>query len=153
MDFLIKCIGIIFIIGATSLLGVRSSLKLKKRADTLSWFVSAVCEIRDKVRSTGAEIPKIVEGLYAADRYFTVEAPFKVCLKNGALTEKDQKLLNEFFAGFGMGDIASQISRSDMYLNLLQKEYEAAEGEYAEKSRLYKQLGFFAGLSIAVMVV
>lgn len=153
MDFLIKCFGIVFIIASTSLLGVYSGFKLKSRADALSWYVSAVCEIRDKVRATSAEIPKIVDGLYGGDKFFTVSTPFKVRLKKGALTERDEKLLNEFFGGFGMGDTASQISRCDMYINLLQKEYEQAAKEYAEKSRLYKQLGFFAGLGIAVMVV
>ena len=153
MDFLIKGLGSVFIVASTTLLGVYSSVELKNRREALSWYVGAVSEIREKVRATSAELCKILTGLYGSEKYFTVEAPFKVRIKKGALKERDEKIINEFFGGFGMGDTDSQIARCDMYLALLQKNYEEAAREFGEKSKLYKQLGFFAGLSVAVMVV
>ena len=153
MPFLIKMVGFCFIVGATTLFGISLSKELKNRLQSLSWFLNLTDEIAEKIRYSSAELPQIVRSIYNYDTYLSVDEPFRVYLKNTGLDNDDKRMIEEFFAGLGLGDTESQIKRCGIYKRQLLRRYENADRQYTEKSKLYKKLGFFGGLTIVIILI
>ncbi|MBQ7106324.1 MAG: stage III sporulation protein AB [Clostridia bacterium] len=153
MPFLIKVIGFCFIVSATTLFGISLSKDLKGRMQSLNWFVNLTDEVAEKIRYSSAELPQIVRSIYNYDTYLSVDEPFRVCLKNTGLDNDDKRMIEEFFAGLGLGDTESQIKRCGIYKRQLLRRYENADRQYTEKSKLYKKLGFFGGLTIVIILI
>ncbi len=147
---MLKIIGIIGIITASTLLGFFFALKLKTRQTRLSNLCSFIEEIEMRIRS-GAELKKIFalsgKNVGICDDGYTV----KISPEN--LFKEDISILEEFFSGLGLGDTESQIKRCQVYLSLLKKQEESAAELVNSKSGLYSKLGFFAGLFISVMLI
>lgn len=153
MPFLIKVIGFCFIVCATTLFGISLSKDLKGRMQSLNWFVNLTDEVAEKIRYSSAELPQIVRSIYNYDTYLSVDEPFRVYLKNTGLDNDDKRMIEEFFAGLGLGDTESQIKRCGIYKRQLLRRYENADRQYIEKSKLYKKLGFFGGLTIVIILI
>ena len=153
MPFLIKVIGFCFIVCATTLFGISLSKDLKGRMQSLNWFVNLTDEVAEKIRYSSAELPQIVRSIYNYDTYLSVDEPFRVYLKNTGLDNDDNRMIEEFFAGLGLGDTESQIKRCGIYKRQLLRRYENADRQYTEKSKLYKKLGFFGGLTIVIILI
>ncbi len=153
MPFLIKVIGFCFIVCATTLFGISLSKDLKGRMQSLNWFVNLTDEVAEKIRYSSAELPQIVRSIYNYDTYLSVDEPFRVYLKNTGLDKDDKRMIEEFFAGLGLGDTESQIKRCGIYKRQLLRRYENADRQYTEKSKLYKKLGFFGGLTIVIILI
>lgn len=153
MPFLIEVIGFCFIVCATTLFGISLSKDLKGRMQSLNWFVNLTDEVAEKIRYSSAELPQIVRSIYNYDTYLSVDEPFRVYLKNTGLDNDDKRMIEEFFAGLGLGDTESQIKRCGIYKRQLLRRYENADRQYTEKSKLYKKLGFFGGLTIVIILI
>lgn len=153
MPFLIKVIGFCFIVCATTLFGISLSKDLKGRMQSLNWFVNLTDEVAEKIRYSSAELPQIVRSIYNYDTYLSVDEPFRVYLKNTGLDNDDKRMIEEFFAGLGLGDTESQIKRCGIYKRQLLRRYENADRQYTEKSKLYKKLGFFGGLTVVIILI
>ncbi len=153
MPLLMKIIGIAFIVFSTTAVGVNLSVGLKNRVKTLRWFIGATDEIGEKIRYTSAELGYIVGSIYGVEKYLEIKAPFSVTLKKNEMDEQDKKIINEFFSQLGMGDSESQIKRCQNYKRQLMRQSEDADKQLREKSKLYKMLGFFGGLTIAIVLL
>ncbi len=153
MPFLIKIIGFVFIVCSTTLFGIGLSKGLKRRTQTLNWFVGAIDEIAEKIRYSSAELPQIISSIYKYDTYLSVDEPFFVRLKSTGLDKQDQTTVEEFFEGLGLGDGESQVKRCATYKRQLLRRLEDADRQYNEKSRLYTKLGFFSGLGIVIILI
>ncbi len=153
MVFVIKAAGLISITAAATLIGFNLSGNLKKRAETLKWFVRAVEIIGDKIRYSSAELSKILDEIPAHDTYFKVLQPLKVKVLPNGLDTADIATIEEFFSRLGMGDVTEQLNICKMYTKELEFRYEDASREFGEKSKPIKTLGFFAGLGIAIILI
>lgn len=148
-----KTIGFILIVITGTAAGLNLSGKLKKRTIALKWYFLAINKIADKIGGTGAELYDIINTICGSTDYLVLKKPFAVDLKNTYLNTADRQAAEEFFAELGMGDSESQIKRCKIYANIFAQRLEAAEKEYNEKSKLYKMLGLFSGLSLAILLV
>lgn len=153
MVFLIKAAGLVLLTAAATLIGFNLSGNLKRRAETLNWYVKATGIIGDKIRYSSAELSKVLEEIPTHEAYFTVRYPFKVEVLANGLNAEDIATVNEFFSRLGMGDVAEQINLCKMYAKELMFRYEEARREFEEKSKPIKTLGFFAGLGIAIILI
>lgn len=151
--WIIKLIGVLFIVCSTTAVGINGSLKLRGRIDALQWYMIGITSVANGIRANTGEIAEIVKKLYLSEKYLTVKSPFAVELKKTDLTKNDERILSEFFSGLGMGDSESQIKRCKTYYDIISNCKRDAEKDYAEKGKLYKSLGFFAGLGIAVIII
>lgn len=153
MLFVIKFAGFILITAAATLTGVSLSAGLKKRAETLNWYVRTVGIIGDKIRYSSAELSTVLEEIPNHDGFFAVHSPFRVEVLQNGLNPEDAQTVNEFFSRLGMGDVAEQINICKMYMKELEFRYEDAKREFKEKSKPIKTLGFFAGLGISIILI
>ncbi len=153
MSVLTKLMGAVFLVCATTAVGINMSRELSYRVKSLEWFIGAIDEIGEKIRYTSAELAQIVGSIYSVDTYLTVNNPFSVTVKKCGICEQDEKIICEFFSQLGMGDGESQIKRCMNYKRRLMRQKEDADKQQQEKSRLYKMLGLFSGLGIAIVLV
>ncbi len=153
MPFLIKISGLVFIVSATTLFGIELSLRLRRRVGAINWYIKAVSEIGEKIRYTSAELAPIIGSIYDHQKYLIVDEPFSVSLRETGLDDADKQIVNEFFSGLGSGDTEEEIKRCSLYKRTLEKQLTFAEKAAAEKSRVYKMLGFFGGLGIAIILI
>lgn len=149
----IKLVGSVLLVASTFGIGVYAVNSLKKRAEALGFYSKLAGSVALQINSTAAELYDIVNTVYGCRDYLELSRPFKVRLKPCELSASEQKTVEEFFEGLGMGELEAQVKRCEGYAALFAEQYREALGEYREKSKLYKMLGLFSGLVIAIILV
>ena len=149
---LVKLIGALFL-SVTGFLSGKSFVdRLKKRSDVLSWHYKAIGKIGTYIGGTAKELEDIIKSISGYSFYLTLSKPFSINVKTEWLKDSDINLLTEFFGSLGEGEIESEVARCKMYSDLLKEAHLSANREYLEKSRLYKMLGLFSGLTVAIIL-
>lgn len=151
--FIIKIFGLIILSLTGLLLGSKQVARLKKRSDALYWFSANIPLIGEHIRGTGEEIYDIVNTLCGKDMFLTLEKPFRVKIKDSFLDTYDLEALYEFFGELGRLDCEAEIKRCEMYSLIISDRYKRAHKEYLDKNKLYKMLGLFSGLSVAIIIM
>lgn len=143
--------------GAGSLL-VR---RLDGRRRFFASFLSFVNLLATRLRFSGEDIYRTVN-LSAAEaglKAFAVDAalPFSQAWEAAVaalrLREEDTSLLCEFGSQLGKTDLEGQLSHLALYETIVQKRLHACEEEYAQKSRVYRAVGLFAGTAAALLLI
>ena len=135
--------------------------RLKLRLDFLREFSVFLSSLSTAVRYRNADIAVLVnscgelfsfpESDYSrpfSQMWQSSIADFK---KRWRLSEADMALLKEFGEGLGTTDIEGQLSHITLYQGLFSKQQSGAEDDIIQKSKLYKSLGLFGGVSAALM--
>ncbi len=150
---LIKLIGAVFLSVTGFLSGKEAVDKLKKRSDTLSWHYKAIGKIGTYIGGTAKELEDIIKSISGYGSFLTLSSPFSINVNTESLKPSDVNLLSEFFGSLGEGEIEAEVARCKMYSNLIKELYESANREYLDKSKLYKMLGLFAGLTLSIIIM
>ena len=73
--------------------------------------------------------------------------------KRFCLSSRDTELLREFGSRLGKTDAEGQLMHLELYRTLFLKQRALAEEDIKNKSKLYKTMGLFAGVSAALMII
>ena len=73
--------------------------------------------------------------------------------KSLALKGEDKKLLTDFGSELGKSDLEGQIKHLQLYQSMFQRQLLSAQNEIAKKSKLYKTMGLFVGVSVALVMI
>ncbi len=148
-----KILGAVFLCITGTATGINALTRLKKRADALDWYYKAAAQIGSRISGTAAELYDIIGNLYGKSEYLNISRPFKIGFKGDFLFAEDRQIIMEFFSCLGEGDIEAEVRRCEMYSGILFERYKSAKKEYLEKSKLYKMLGLFSGLAVAIIIM
>lgn len=69
------------------------------------------------------------------------------------LSEEDKSIIMQFGCKLGATDIYGQTEHCDYFKNMFQNKANSLKEDYAIKARLYRTLGFFSGLAIALVIL
>ena len=135
--------------------------RLKLRRDFLREFSVFLSSLSTAVRYRSADIVTLVNScgeLFSlpTDEY---NHPFPKMWQSGIagfqkrwrLSAADMALLKEFGEGLGTTDVEGQLSHIALYQGMFAKQQSSAEDDITQKSKLYKSLGLFVGVSAALM--
>lgn len=147
---MLKLLGILIIIAASTLYGFSASARLRERQRKLGLYIRLISETEDKIRQKQSLEDIFSEELSAELLKYE---NYTVVFDKLGLLKEDIRLLEEFFASLGFGDIKSQTELCRTYKELLYKKEKEAEQECSQKAKLYSMLGFFSGLFAAVMLI
>ncbi len=153
MLFLIKFIGMSLIVVSSTLIGISKSRQLKERVLALEWYFAATIQIADKIRFSNQEISKIIYSLHDNKRYLSISNPFKVLPTSNNLNADDKKVVSLFLENLGVGDTDNQLNICSMYGKELSLRLDKARQEMREKTKVFKNFGFFIGLGIAIILI
>ena len=150
---LLKILGTLFLCASGTATGINVISKLKKRADALDWYYKSAAQIGSRIGGTAAELYDIINTLHSKEEYLNISKPLKIDLKNNFLSREDHLIICEFFSNLGEGNIEEETKRCEMYSNIFYERYKNARKEYTEKAKLYKMLGLFSGLAVAIIIM
>ena len=124
--------------------------RLKLRLDFLREFSVFLSSLSTAVRYRSADIAVLVNDYSRpfSQMWQSSIADFK---KRRCLSNADMALLKEFGEGLGTTDVEGQLSHIALYQGLFSKQQSDAEDDIIQKSKLYKSLGLFGGVSAALM--
>ena len=168
---MLRAIGALLIMAAGTLSGVYYSSILKQRCDVLQDFTDFLENLKIHLRYSNSDIftllksartskysKKLVDCLLSnkSDNhgFFSVWCgAVKDAYKCLGLKPRDLREITEFGKDLGTTDTNGELAHIDLYIGIIRERLNNAQKELSEKSRLYKTLGFFAGTSIALMIV
>lgn len=164
MTFYLKIYGAVLVVIAFFLIGFLFSEKLRLRKEYLLVFVDFLTNLSTGIRYDGQDIYSLVEKCGNNKMLgfnFNTNTSFSVSWKDYVnnlpkgygLTYEDYSLLIDFGFKLGSTDVQGEVTHIDLYKNLIMKQLKKAEKDYAEKSKLYKTLGFFCGALIALFII
>lgn len=172
---MLKIIGFIFVISASSLLGFVSSNDYKVRIDDLLYIKNVIIMIRGEIKYQKAPLP---EAFYHVGK--RVKAPFDTFLlaiserlenKDGdtfshiwkdeisknligtRLLKKDLNLFMQIGEQLGYLDNEMQLASLDLYMEQLDVEIIASEKRKTEKCRIYQCVGIISGLFVSIILL
>ncbi len=148
-----KIMGAVLLSITGTVVGLNALSRLKKRAEALNWYYKSVSLIGSRIGGTAAELYDIINTLCGKEQYLRLSRPFNVQFNADNLNKDDLLTISEFFAELGSGETESEVKRCEMYSSILKSCYKKAYEEYAEKSKLYKMLGLFGGLAVAIIIM
>lgn len=163
----LKFLGCIMLLAATTSTGFMLSRRLSKRRDFLKAFIAFINSVTTNIRYSSADIFTVITSSANSDSllYFAIDTaqnlPFEAVWKDKidnipkhlSLTEADKKLLYEFGTQLGKTDVDGQMKHLELYKISFTKQLSFAEEAIKQKSKLYKSMGFFAGAAIALMMI
>lgn len=69
------------------------------------------------------------------------------------LSKEDTAIIMQFGNSLGTTDVDGQIEHLSYYKNIFQNKAKILESDYSTKARVYKSLGFFSGMAIALVII
>ena len=93
------------------------------------------------------------QGLAQADFATAFSAAVDKAEGEGLLTAESRGILLEFAVGCGRTDMDGQQAHVAYYRTLLAAQEEDARRTYGEKGRVYRVLGFTAGVAVALLLM
>lgn len=162
---MIKYIGLLFVVLTFFGIGYYLSIRLKHRYDFLNSFKEFLSILKIKMIYNADEIftliksssPDCLKEIFTKPVKDSFSEYWRDCIekipKFYALKQEDYKLLIEFGTLLGTTDIEGQINHIDLYSRMLDSNINNSESELKQKSKLYKLLGLFSGLTVALLLI
>ena len=162
----IKLLGCLLIASAGFFTGCVLTQRLKNRREFYDKFNVFISLLQTQIRYNSADIFTLVissakgSGLEIIEKpessvSFTVfwentvnALPKKYCLNNS-----DKELLLEFGSALGSTDIDGQLKHLELYSKIFQNRLNECETALKDKSRVYRALGLFGGISTAIIIL
>ena len=165
-----KAIGCLMIILSTTLTGCYLSSVLKKRVKLFEELAMFSKNIATAIKYDGSDLSCLIENEnHHMKTPFTekvtqylhqttdISVSFRNALKdlsmNYGLSKEDKALILQFTAKLGVTDTDGQVSHCHYFQKVFSEKAEMFKQESLTKSKLYRSLGFFSGLTVAVILV
>ena len=140
--------------------------KLGARRDFFGKFSVFISLLQTQIRYNSADIFTLVSScaMGAGLEYFdgaNEALPFAVFWddeinkipKKAGLNNSDKELLFEFGSLLGTTDIEGQLKHLELYESIFKKRLNDCQAEFRDKSRIYRALGLFGGISAALIIL
>lgn len=144
------------------------SKRLYKRRDFLRSFSAFLDSMSTDIRYTSDDIFTVVsrccnfkelECFNVSDNCIAqpFENAWNECIENipkqYVLTQEDLAIVKELGLKLGKTDVEGQLKHIEHYRVLIENQLKKAEEEISQKSRLYRVLGLFCGIIVAIMIM
>ncbi len=135
---MLKLIGFVFIITASSAIGFLKSRELKERPQKLLFLYKGVCELKERIKLSGGELERLKEECFSTP------------IDYSGLYKSDSEILDKLFCEIGLLNRESAYNRCELSAALLKQKYNEAQSRYSELSKLYKSIGVLSGIFICI---
>lgn len=160
-----KLIGCALLIFACFFTGCLKAKKLYSRRDFLTDFLSFLTTLKTNIRYSGEDIFTLLEATaegcgtlwlsgFSLERGDPESAWHRrVNALYDFVDKTDRQLLLDFGSKLGKTDLEGQLSHIERYETLFELRLENAVEEIAKKSKLYRAMGLFIGISAALLMM
>ena len=135
-------------------IGQSMSSKLYRRRETISLFIRNLHTAITKLKYDNSTIYELFDDFtFDRDQPFLPQWYDLLSGYKAVLRKKDIALLSEFAQSLGSSDRESQIKHLNLYITLLERQLQDAQNDIDKKARLYRVLGFSAGVTLSLMLI
>lgn len=171
---MIRIIGAVLVLGATSGLGFSMAMNLKKRMELLQHIKKMLFLLRGEIRYARAPLfeafgnmSKVLEEPYSSfcrllsDKLTSLDGSlFQTIWKDlvnqtfdsTELTKEDKEQLLHLGDQMGYLDEEQQLGNIDLYLGQLELQLEDARNNLGQKTKLYHCLGVMGGIFLIILI-
>lgn len=162
----IKLTGCLLIASAGFFTGCVLTQRLKNRRDFYDKFNVFISLLQTQIRYNSADIFSLVISSAKGSGLEIFEAPeidmpftsfwensLNTIPKKYGLNNSDRELLLEFGSALGTTDIEGQLKHLELYSEIFQNRLNECETALKDKSRIYRALGLFGGISTAIIIL
>ncbi len=150
MQILTKITGLALVLSVSTAIGFLRAAALKTREKRLFGLYLCMCDLKERIRLENDELRDVLKKSFNGQVSET-DGGFKISA-NGILPE-DEKLINEYLSSAGMSDPDAEYERAQLYASLVKKQHFAAAANSAQLCKLYKTIGFMAGIFICIFLI
>lgn len=172
---MIKIVGCILIIAASSMFGFTLAEELKKRAEQLRDIQSSVIQLQNEIIFTHTTLPQaflkisrkcrnpisvLLEGIGNKLSFNEVDTVYEAFLRSMEDSKKDLRfkkedteVILELAKGLGESDIEGHKKIFKLTDESLRIKIEEADLNIAKSAKLYRYLGFSFGAVVAILLV
>lgn len=165
---ILKILGSLLLVSACFVTGCIKSKALYRRREFLENLLVFISLLETNLRFSGSDIFTLISASANSDdlRYLIVDssqtdkafselwnANVSELPNSLALKGEDKKLLTDFGSELGKSDLEGQIKHLQLYQSMFQRQLLSAQNEIAKKSKLYKIMGLFVGVSVALVMI
>ena len=151
MNILLKIAGLAVLFFSSCLLGFAEAEKLKNRVNRLSFFVRALSEYSERVRTGSEEIDRLLLRCFGDGCIRPAENGF--CVLPFLKDKEDARLAGEFFRDAGMRNARGESERAKLYGALFSGKLAEAEKDAKERCRLFRTLGVLGGCFLCIFLL
>lgn len=165
-----KIILLIFIVGASTVLGILFSKKYSNRVKELKEMKSGLNMLSTKMKFTYEPIPNLfleigskiggnVGQIFIRASNRMKEQPAGEAWSNAFedvpnnLTDEDKTVLKNLSRLLGQTDLEGQMSEIEVVTQFLATQIESAQQERIKNEKMYRTLGIVSGLTIAIILI
>ena len=165
-----KIIGCILLIASTTAVGFYLSMLLKEKIMLFNMLTLLTVNLSTAIRYNGADISSLLKYASISNKFPMLDDIIN-SLENGdtlsdswslavskatpiyKLSKEDTTIITQFGHSLGTTDVDGQIEHLCYYKNIFQNKAKILESDYSTKARVYKSLGFFSGMAIALVII
>lgn len=171
---MLKMIGVVLVIAASSGLGFAMSQELKDRIETLIYLKKIMLMLRGEIKYMKSPLPEAfsnvavrvnppfteffktlsgeLEGLEGSPFPIIWKEKVNEHLKSLKLMKQDYEQLERLGENFGYLDGEMQLNTIDLYIEQLEVEIKTAQETIGAKTRVYNCMGVMGGIFITVII-
>ncbi|WP_350344658.1 stage III sporulation protein SpoIIIAB [Proteinivorax tanatarense] len=171
---MLKIIGAVVLIAATTSYGFQKAQKLQQRTTALRVFQNGLSMLQTEVSYGHTPLPEALKNVACAlpspqkEFFINISANLEKCdgfmlqrywteeLKKEAyhfLTVRDKDILQTLGFSLGKSGIDEQMKHISLTLNKLNAAERESEIEYKKNGKMWKYLGFFTGLALVLVLL
>ncbi len=164
---LVKILGALAIVVSCSMVGFELSSQLTKRVKILELWEEALRKMQSYIEYAKMPLYEIYENLAgdetAVAQFFktlterrgesTSKSWKKTLAQANYITKKDKEILQNLAGSLGVGDYETQLKDIDFTLKNIRGAIEQAQAISLRDAKLYRSISFFAGVTIAILLV
>lgn len=172
---MLKITGSIFVIGATTMLGIKRSADLRERYRQMEYLRQLFYQLQSEIRYARSPLGEIfmhigrnakepydawlltlgkkMEEKNGGTFYGLWKTSIREALKISALSSMELERLTELGLRLGLMDVDMQVKAVELYLTGLSAALEEMREEMKQKIRLYHCLGVMSGMLIVILLV
>ncbi|MDP4120042.1 MAG: stage III sporulation protein AB [Bacillota bacterium] len=168
---MLSLIGAFLVIASGTMIGLLFSNRLIQREKFFLEYISFLTALQTQMKFSSAPLDRLFDSiqhgelltklieniLFETNNTITfkdlwIKSISKIPVEYG-LNAYDRKLLAEFGASLGTTDLEGQLSHITLHIELANLRLIEAKREKENKVKIYRMLGIFAGICIALLMV
>ena len=165
---MVKGLGLLLLILATTAYGIYKSMCLARRVRLLDGMARLCAYVSSQIRYSGAPVSEILSKAASCEEFRSLPCLDKIpgsdCWRDAWLdglaggvsdwgaTDKDIELIREFSQVLGTTDVEGQVEHCSMYRDMFTHQRDDAKELSARKGKLYIILGLSVGSAVALLL-
>ena len=158
---MVKIAGLILLAAACAGIGLAESRKLSEREKQLEGFLRFLTAAQAEIRYSSLPVGELIFShrrsalvLEACAQLMEQGEPFQQAWRQASQTggRQDVSFFRAFGRELGTTDMEGQMSHLKLYRELTAARLREASADREKKGRLYRQLGIFGGIAVALVL-